>query len=87
LSLVGSAKPRRGRTLTDRWYVAFQNPDAAEGEYYVRNTRTFSTEWEAKQFAEKRLAEGCNVYAGTLNPHLPKRTIGPPEIEHWLNAN
>jgi hypothetical protein len=32
-----------------------------------------------------RLTEGSNVHAGTLNPHLPKRTITSLEILDWLN--
>ena len=32
-----------------------------------------------------RLTEGSNVNAGTLNPHLPKRTITSLEILDWLN--
>jgi hypothetical protein len=38
-------------------------------------TRTFATEIEAKQFARVKLDEGLAVYAGTINPHLPKRII------------
>jgi hypothetical protein len=30
------------------------------------------------------LAETQNVSAGTLNPHLPKRTIAPAQMLEWL---
>lgn len=59
----------------DRWYVAFRNRELPGG-VYVRNTRTFPTECEAKRFASERLAEGCDVSAGTHNPYRPKKTIG-----------
>ncbi len=71
----------------DRWFVAFRNPKLADGDYYVRNTRTFRTECEAKQFAADRLAEGCDVSAGTLNPHFPKRTIGLSQMTNWLGGD
>ena len=67
----------------DSWYVAFRNPVLATG-VYVRNTKTFRTECEAKLFAAERLEEGCDVSAGTLNPHYPKKTLGPAQIAGWL---
>jgi hypothetical protein len=30
------------------------------------------------------LAETLNVTAGTLNPHLPKRTIAATQMLEWL---
>lgn len=66
------------------WYVTFRQPGDAPGGY-VRSTEAFLAEIEAKRFAEKKLAEGCDVSAGTINPHHPKRTIGPLQIEDWLN--
>lgn len=68
---------------SDTWYVAFRQPDEAGGAY-VRNSKAFQTEIEAKQFARERLAEGCDVTAGTLNPYRPKRTIGLWQISSWL---
>jgi len=49
-------------------------------------TRTFATEVEAKQFARVKLDEGLAVYAGTINPHLPKRIIPSGGIFHWLEG-
>jgi hypothetical protein len=69
----------------DTWYVAFRQPNEAAG-VYVRNSMTFRTEIDAKQFAGARLAEGCDVTAGTINPHRPKRTIGLSQISAWLGA-
>jgi hypothetical protein len=39
---------------------------------------------EAKKFARAKLAETQNVSAGTLNPHLPKRTIAATQVLEWL---
>jgi hypothetical protein len=72
------------RPCADNWYVAFRNPELPGG-VYVRNTRTFRTECEAKRFASDRLAEGCDVSAGTLNPHRPKKTIGLSGVLSWLD--
>jgi len=41
-------------------------------------------EQEAKAFARATLAEGLNVNAGTLNPHLPKRMINSIQLLDWL---
>ena len=66
------------------WYVTFRQPDDVPGGY-VRSTEAFLTEAEAKLFVEKKLAAGCDVSAGTINPHHPKRIIGPLQIEDWLD--
>jgi hypothetical protein len=39
------------------------------------------------EFARTKVAEGLNVSAGTINPHLPKRTIAPTRIHRWLEEN
>ncbi len=65
------------------WYVAVRQPKA---HAYVRNTHTFATEAEARQFARERLADGCEVSAGTINPHSPKVTIGSWQIAAWLGG-
>jgi len=46
-----------------------------------------ATEMEAKLFARERLEEGCDVSAGTINPHQPKMTIGPLQIASWLESD
>jgi hypothetical protein len=72
--------------MTDKpkgtWYVSFELPRAKRA--HVRATETFPNEREAKKFAKKKLANTPNVSAGTLNPHLPKRTIAPSLILEWL---
>jgi hypothetical protein len=55
------------------WYVSFELPRKGKRSF-ARATETFLNEREAKQFARAKLAHTLNIRAGTLNPHLPKRT-------------
>jgi hypothetical protein len=64
------------------WYVSFDLPHGKRAQ--SRWTETFPTEREAKNFARAKLVETPKVTAGTLNPHLPKRTIAATQIVHWL---
>ena len=63
-----------------RWYVSFQVPQ----RMHSRATETFPNEFEAKKFARAKLVDTPKVSAGTLNPHLPKRTIAATEMLEWL---
>jgi hypothetical protein len=65
------------------WYVSFELP-RHERHKHVRATETFPNEREAKKFAKTKLVDTPNVTAGTLNPHLPKRTIAATQILDWL---
>jgi hypothetical protein len=60
------------------WYVSFERPRGKRT--WARATETFPNEREAKEFARAKLVETPNVTAGTLNPHLPKRTIAPTQM-------
>jgi hypothetical protein len=42
------------------------------------------TETEAKSFAREKLNEGLVVFAGTINPQLPKQLIPSTRISEWL---
>jgi hypothetical protein len=44
----------------------------------------FPSEAEAKIFARSKLGKLQDLAAGTLNPHLPKRVIGPESMAEWL---
>jgi hypothetical protein len=66
------------------WFVSICVPYQEKTGHYTRRSRAFASETEAKEFAAARIAEGAEVSAGTLNPHVPKRIIGPSEIESWL---
>ena len=65
------------------WYVAFEVRQREKREH-ARATETFPNEREAKKFARAKLVDTLNVNAGTLNPHLPKRTIAPAQMLEWL---
>jgi len=64
------------------WYVSFDVPRRKHS--LARATEIFPSEREAKNFARAKLVETSNVTAGTLNPHLPKRTIAAKQIVQWL---
>jgi hypothetical protein len=64
------------------WYVSFKLPLGTRS--HTRATQTFPSEQEAKKFARAKLAETLFVSAGTINPHLPKRTIASTQILTWL---
>jgi hypothetical protein len=66
------------------WYVSFSS--AQPKRRRVRGAQTFDSEDKAKQFARDTLASGAVIYAGTINPHAPKRFISPDKIDEWLNA-
>ena len=76
-------------TQPDIWYVAYgpdkaiKTDDSATG--MVRSTRTFKSEVDAKLFAMQVLAKGWSASAGTLNPHQPKKIVGPGQIERWAD--
>ena len=65
------------------WYVSFELRTPAK-RGHGRATETFPNEREAKKFARAKLAETQHVSAGTLNPHLPKRTIASAHMLEWL---
>jgi len=64
------------------WYVSFELPRGKRA--HARATETFPSEREAKKFARAKLAHTQKVSAGTLNPHLPKRTIASAQMLEWL---
>ena len=68
------------------WYVTFevQQRGILPRQRSPRETRTFPTEQEAKLFAREKLNEGLAVFAGTINPHLPRRLIPSSAIHEWL---
>ena len=73
----------------DIWYVAFGPDKTVKTDVNVlgtvRSTRTFKTEVDAKLFAMQILAKGWSASAGTLNPHQPKKIVGPSEVEQWAD--
>jgi hypothetical protein len=73
----------------DRWFVSADTPKpqgpVSSRAPSVRQTKSFPTESEAKQFAKAKLSEGIKVTAGTLSPHQPiRRNITTREINRWI---
>jgi hypothetical protein len=68
------------------WYVTFevQKRGVLPRRRSPRATSRFETEKEARDFARARFDEGLTVYAGTINPHLPRQLINPRSIPSWL---
>jgi hypothetical protein len=85
-NVIACAFPARSVMAADKskgtWYVSFERPLGKRN--CARATETFPNEREAKKFAKTKLVDTPNVSAGTLNPHLPKRTIGPRMMLEWL---
>ena len=75
-------------TEPDIWYVSYRSnitPKRESGERrYVRATRKFKTEADAKRFAQEIIENGWSAIAGTLNPHTPKKTIASTQILDWI---
>jgi hypothetical protein len=84
---IGHAGPTQSVDMPKRpkkiWYVSF-DPDPKRRRF--RSAQSFASESDAKQFAREALASGKVVYAGTINPHEPRRFIPPEKIEAWLNG-
>jgi hypothetical protein len=79
-------------TITNRWYVSVERPSqwrpATSRAPSPRQTKSFPTEIEAKQFAKAMLSEGLKVTAGTLSPHQPRRRqIAASEINRWIEED
>jgi hypothetical protein len=76
------------RTVTNHWFVSVEalrrGPLAPWGP--ARETKTFPTEAEAKQYAKEMLSERNKIIAGTLlNPHQPvRRIISGSELYRWI---
>ena len=76
------------RTRTDNWFVSVEalRPERLERWTPRRETRTFPTEAEAKQYAKEMLSERNKILAGTLlSPDQPvRRIITAAELHHWI---
>jgi hypothetical protein len=70
------------------WYVTFevQKRGLLPKRRSPRMTVTFESESDAKTFARGKLDEGLTVFAGTINPYLPRRLIPSDDIPSWLEC-
>ena len=68
------------------WYVTFevQKRGVLLKRRSPRSTSTFETEAEAKNFARAKLREGLIVFAGTINPHVPRQLVSSHDIAAWV---
>jgi hypothetical protein len=73
--------------MTHSWYVTFEvhKRGTLQRRRSPRATKTFETEEEAREFARAKFDEGLIVHAGTVIPHLPRRTIPSSDIPAWLD--
>jgi hypothetical protein len=76
----------RYKLNTKHWFVSVETPKRLlSSAPRSRETKSFPTEIEAKQFAMAMLSEGRKVTAGTLMPHQPiRRTIPASEVNQWI---
>ena len=80
------------RTEIDRWFVTIverpksQRVVPGRQTAPVRQSKTFSTEAEAKQYAKEMLTEGRKIIAGTLlSAHQPvRRIISSSQVDRWI---
>jgi hypothetical protein len=72
--------------MIQTWYVTFevQKRGTLPKRRSPRETKMFETEAQAKDFARVKVDDGLVVYAGTINPFLPRRLISSGGIAHWL---
>ena len=71
--------------MSPTWYVTVEvRPGVLPRPRSPRLTSTFETEAEAKNFARTKLREGRIVFAGTINPFTPRRTVPSHEIATWV---
>jgi hypothetical protein len=78
------------RAVKNYWFVSVAAPaQFASPKKSARQTKTFSTEDEAKQFAKEMLSEKHHVFAGTLlGAHLPvRRIISGSQLYSWVRVN
>ena len=71
--------------MSPTWYVTVevQKRGVLPKPRHPRLTTTFETEAEAKHFARAKSLEGLVVFAGTINPYLPRQLISPSRIRAW----
>src|SRR5450631_1982171 len=79
----------RHTIIANHWYVSIDRPILRRPTSLrapsPRQSKSFPTEIEAKQFARAMLSEGFKVMAGTMNPHLPRRLVVASEIDRWID--
>jgi hypothetical protein len=74
------------RAVTDHWFVSVEVPKLQRGTQLARQTKTFPTEAEARQYAKKMISETNKIVAGTLlSGHQPaRRIISGSALYRWI---
>jgi hypothetical protein len=76
--------------IANHWYVSIDRPiqrwKTATRGALPRQSKSFPTEIEAKQFARAMLSAGFKVMAGTMNAQLPRRLVVASEIDRWIDG-
>jgi hypothetical protein len=75
------------RTVTNHWFVSVDALRQGRPHWTpARETKTFPTEAEAKQYAKEMLSEKTKIVAGTLlSGHQPvRRIISGSELYRWI---
>jgi len=75
--------------MPQTWYVTFEvhKRGTLPKRRSPRETRTFESEADARAFAREKFNEGLIVYAGTLNPFLPRRLILSSDVPSWIEQD
>jgi hypothetical protein len=70
------------------WYVSVEVPKNGSvlRRRSPRQSQSFKTEAEAKEFARSKYEAGLEVTAGTLNPLRPRIAISSGNIPLWLET-
>ena len=75
-------------TVKNHWFVSVEMPKQrrSNAQVFARQTKTFPTEAEAKQFAKEMLSNEYKVVAGTLlSADQPaRRIISGSQINRWI---
>jgi hypothetical protein len=77
------------KEMPHTWYVTFELQKRgmlSRRRRSPRATKTFATEAEAKNFAREKFNEGLVVFAGTINPQLPRQLVPSGRIPDWLET-
>ena len=75
-------------TVKNHWFVSLEMPKQrrSSAQVFARQTKTFSTEAEAKQFAKEMLSNKYKIVAGTLlgTDQPARRFISGSQLHRWI---
>jgi hypothetical protein len=71
-------------TVKNHWFVSLEMPKQRR-QTFARQTKTFPTEAEAKQFAKEMFSNKYKIVAGTLlSADQPRRIISGSQLIRWI---